>query len=56
MSEFALVWLKHARSVIDRIEEIQTAPINKAAGLMAESIETEYWTHHIRVFTFYNSG
>ncbi len=41
----AKTWLAATRSIIDRIEETQTDIIQKAAMLMADSIEAERWVH-----------
>jgi uncharacterized phosphosugar-binding protein len=38
-------WLKNARDVMDSIESSQMEHIQKAAGIMADSIEKERWVH-----------
>ncbi len=38
-------WLKNARDVMDAIESSQMASIQKAATIMADSIEKERWVH-----------
>ena len=38
-------WLKNARDVMDAIESSQMASIEKAATIMADSIEKERWVH-----------
>src|SRR6185503_7170282 len=38
-------WLQNARSIMDRIEETQMENIQKAASLMADSIEAGRWVH-----------
>ncbi len=38
-------WLSNARGIIDRIEETQIENINKAAGVMADSIADGRWVH-----------
>ncbi|MDA0195662.1 MAG: sugar isomerase domain-containing protein [Bacteroidetes bacterium] len=38
-------WLDNARNVMDQIESTQMENINKAAHLMADSIEQERWVH-----------
>jgi len=45
VSELALHWLSHARSVMDRIAETQLPSIRKAASVMADSIEARRWVH-----------
>ena len=41
----ALQWLDNARDIMDRIEKTQLEVIQKAAGVMADSIECERWVH-----------
>jgi uncharacterized phosphosugar-binding protein len=41
----ALEWLKNTRHVMDEIEKTQLTAIQKAAGLMADSIECGRWVH-----------
>ena len=38
-------WLRNARDIMDRIEETQTENINRAAALMADTIEANRWVH-----------
>src|SRR5690606_18744639 len=38
-------WLSNARRVMDRIEETQMENIQRAATLMADTIEAERWVH-----------
>ncbi len=38
-------WLENARGVMAKIEETQTENINKAAKLMADTIEMNRWVH-----------
>ena len=38
-------WLQNARSIMDRIEETQMENIQKAASLMADTIEAGRWVH-----------
>lgn len=38
-------WLKHARDVMDEIENTQMENIKKAAGVMADSIAADRWVH-----------
>ncbi len=38
-------WLENARNIMDRIEETQMENINRAAELMAASIEAGRWVH-----------
>jgi uncharacterized phosphosugar-binding protein len=38
-------WLKNARDVMESIESSQMENIQKAAGIMADSIEKERWVH-----------
>jgi len=38
-------WLQNARSIMDRIEETQMKNIQKAASLMADTIEAGRWVH-----------
>lgn len=41
----ALEWLKNARGIMDKIEEIQLDSIKQAAEIMADCIEKENWVH-----------
>lgn len=41
----ALEWLNNARGVMQKIEETQLENIKKAAGVMADSIESGHWVH-----------
>jgi uncharacterized phosphosugar-binding protein len=38
-------WLNNTRDIMTRIEETQMDNINKAAGIMADSIEGNHWVH-----------
>lgn len=38
-------WLNNTRSILDKIENTQMANINRAAGIMADSIECRRWVH-----------
>jgi uncharacterized phosphosugar-binding protein len=38
-------WLNNARNVMDKIEETQLDNISKAAGIMADAIESGHWVH-----------
>ena len=41
----AKTWLQQARSVMDKIEETQLGNIQKAATIMADTIEAGRWVH-----------
>jgi uncharacterized phosphosugar-binding protein len=41
----ATKWLENARKIMDRIENTQMENIRKAAGVMADSIESGRWVH-----------
>ncbi|HRQ52290.1 MAG TPA: SIS domain-containing protein, partial [Agriterribacter sp.] len=41
----ALEWLKNARDIMTRIENTQLENIQKAAAIMADSIECGRWVH-----------
>jgi len=45
MTSLSSQWLSSTRSVLDDIEATQGAAIQRAASLMAESIEAERWVH-----------
>jgi uncharacterized phosphosugar-binding protein len=45
MTSLSSQWLAATRGVLDDIENTQTAAIQKAAGIMAASIEAERWVH-----------
>ena len=45
MNSLSSQWLAATRGVLDDIENTQTAAIQKAAGIMAASIEAERWVH-----------
>lgn len=45
MATLALEWLQNARSVMDQIEKTQMSNIEKAAGMMADSIGSGHWVH-----------
>ncbi|HEX6575207.1 MAG TPA: sugar isomerase domain-containing protein [Gemmatimonadaceae bacterium] len=45
MNSLASQWLAATRSVLDDIESTQTSAIEKAATIMADSIEAERWVH-----------
>jgi len=41
----AKIWLDHAKGVMDKIEQTQMENINKAALVMADTIEAGKWVH-----------
>src|SRR5947207_13233116 len=41
----AKTWLQNARSIMDKIEETQLGNIQKAAEMMADSIQAGRWVH-----------
>lgn len=45
MSKLALKWLENTRSVMDKIQNTQMENIQKAAEVMADSIESGNWVH-----------
>lgn len=45
MSTLAIEWLKNAKFVLDEIESTQMNHIEKAAVMMANSIENGHWVH-----------
>jgi uncharacterized phosphosugar-binding protein len=45
MTSLSSQWLSSTRSVLDDIEATQGAAIQRAASLMADSIEAERWVH-----------
>lgn len=45
MPTLALEWLNNAKSVMDEIESTQMSNIEKAATIMADSIENGHWVH-----------
>ena len=45
MTQLSRQWLSATRSILDDIEETQLPAIQKAAELMADSIQAERWVH-----------
>ena len=43
--ELAKIWLNNARNVMNDIENSQMENIVKAAGIMADTIQSEHWVH-----------
>jgi len=43
--KLAKIWLENARNIMDEIEDTQLGNINKAALVMADTIQAERWVH-----------